>query len=102
MNRINKKPSCADEQESDTLTVSQALSYMLNAVEEKNSNELIHLSTAVDRVLGAPIISSINVPSHCNSAVDGYAIRSEDLPRHGEITRLPIVAQVVAGHPYHG
>jgi len=102
MNRINKKPSCDDEQESDLLTVSQALKHMLNTVEEKNSLELIHLSTAVDRVLGKPIVSSIHVPSHCNSAVDGYAIRSVDLPHHGEIIHLPIVALVVAGHPYHG
>ncbi|MDX2425865.1 MAG: molybdopterin molybdenumtransferase MoeA, partial [Cycloclasticus sp.] len=102
MSTLKIQSSCDDENEHGTLTVEQALHNMLNAVTEKMGAEQIHLTEAVDRVLTKAIVSSINVPSHQNSAVDGYAVHHSDLPSADETTRLTIVGQVVAGHPYKG
>lgn len=102
MSTLKIQSSCDDENEHGTLTVEQALHNMLNAVTEKMGAEQIHLTEAVDRVLAKAIVSSVNVPSHENSAVDGYALHHSDLPSADETTRLTIVGRVVAGHPYKG
>lgn len=102
MSTLTVQSSCGDENENDTLPVSQALQNMLNAVSDKHHSEQTQLTNAVDRVLAKPIISPINVPAHRNSAVDGYAIHQTDLPVNGEIKSLRVVGRVVAGHPYQG
>lgn len=106
MNTLNIQPSCGDENEQGTLIVEQALQNMLNAVDEKTTLERINLADAVDRILAEPIISPINVPSHRNSAVDGYAVMRSDLPSSlasgSGIKSLNVIAKVVAGHPYSG
>ncbi len=102
MNRVDVQSSCSDDDEADTLSVDAALLKMLNAVAEKSGSEHIPLTSAVDRILAAPFLSPINVPSHRNAAVDGYAIIHTDLPSSGEIKTLNIVGRIVAGHPYKG
>ncbi|TOK94957.1 hypothetical protein CGI09_27285, partial [Vibrio parahaemolyticus] len=51
---------------------------------------------AYGRVLAEHIISPVNVPQYTNSAMDGYAIRSDDVDRDS----YQIVAEVMAGHAY--
>jgi molybdopterin molybdotransferase len=58
--------------------------------------EEVSLHTALGRVLAADVVAGINVPPFDNSAVDGFAVRSEDLNADGE-TRLEIVERVTAG-----
>jgi molybdopterin molybdotransferase len=48
------------------------------------------------RVLGENIISPINVPAHDNSAMDGYAVRFQDLDERRE-TILNIAGSIFAG-----
>lgn len=102
MSTLKTQSSCGDTNEQGTLSVEQALQNMLNAVSQVTRSEHIHLSDAVDRVLAKPISSPVNVPSHRNSAVDGYAIMKADLPANDMIKTLAIVGRVVAGHPYKG
>lgn len=102
MSMIDTQSSCDDEKEFGTLSVDDARQKMLNAVTEKAVYEQVHLTDAIDRTLAKPIISSIDVPSHRNSAVDGFAIAQIDLPKKGDIKTLNVVARVVAGHPYQG
>ena len=52
------------------------------------------------RVLAEDVLSSIDVPSHDNSAMDGYAFRGSDLGS-GDVT-LVIAGKAYAGHPYQG
>lgn len=61
--------------------------------------ETVPLEQALDRVLAQPVISSVNVPSHDNSAMDGYALRLVDLQQSGT---LPLAGQSLAGHPFNG
>jgi len=46
-------------------------------------------------------VSTINVPSHTNSAMDGYALHGAELSAAGE-TRLEVVGTSAAGRPFSG
>lgn len=63
--------------------------------------EQLALRSALNRILAEEIISTINVPSYDNSAMDGYAVRSADLPGSGE-TELRLVGKSFAGQPFDG
>lgn len=60
--------------------------------------ENVSIRDALGRVLAEDIIAPRDVPPHDNSAVDGFAVRFEDLSADGE-TRLPVTARIAAGHP---
>ncbi|WP_422135208.1 molybdopterin molybdotransferase MoeA [Endozoicomonas sp. ALD040] len=61
--------------------------------------ETVALADSLDRVISEAIISPVNVPSHDNSAMDGYAVRFSDLAPH---SILPLAGKSLAGHPYQG
>ena len=41
----------------------------------------------------------MNVPSHTNSAMDGFALRGSDLPGDGT-AELVLAGEALAGHPF--
>lgn len=55
--------------------------------------ETVSLLAASGRVLAADCVSAIDVPGHCNSAMDGYALRVADLSAATPVLR---VAQRIA------
>lgn len=57
--------------------------------------ETVPLSQATGRVLAADCVSAIDVPGHCNSAMDGYALRAADLD--GETPVLRVAQRIAAG-----
>jgi molybdopterin molybdotransferase len=57
----------------------------------------VTLREAEGRVLAADLFAPVDLPPFDNSAVDGYAVRAEDLDATGE-TRLAIVDRAAAGH----
>jgi molybdopterin molybdotransferase len=59
--------------------------------------ETVPLREAAGRVLADDIIAPVHVPPFDNSAVDGYAVRADDLDAVRE-TSLTIVDRVAAGH----
>lgn len=63
--------------------------------------ERMHLRSALGRVLAQPVVSTLNVPSHDNSAMDGYAMRCADLHADAE-TSLKVVGASFAGKPFGG
>ena len=58
--------------------------------------ETVALLEADGRVLALDLVASQHVPSFTNSAVDGYALRGDDLPRDSERV-FPIVGRLQAG-----
>ncbi|MEJ2344561.1 MAG: molybdopterin molybdotransferase MoeA [Gammaproteobacteria bacterium] len=52
-------------------------------------------------VLAEEIRAPVDVPSHTNAAVDGYAVRGDDL-REGETVVLRLCGDAFAGHPFTG
>jgi molybdopterin molybdotransferase len=58
----------------------EALRNILGQVPSPPEPEDCELSRALGRVLAADILAPINVPAADNSAMDGYAVRAQDLP----------------------
>jgi len=63
--------------------------------------ERLPVRAALGRVLARDIVSPINVPSHDNSAMDGYAVRSDDL-RAAEPVTLIEIGTAYAGREFSG
>jgi molybdopterin molybdotransferase len=65
--------------------------------------ERADLFSCLGRVLAEDVTAPYNVPPHDNSAMDGYAVRSEDVK--GASPKAPVVLEVVedlpAGHVSH-
>jgi molybdopterin molybdotransferase len=97
----NPEPSCTDIYEPGLISVKDALSQILSDVPAIFGYERLNIEKARGRTLYEPVIAAFNVPPHTNSAVDGYAMRSSDLPVHGEC-RLEIIGHAFAGKPYSG
>jgi molybdenum cofactor synthesis domain len=66
-----------------------------------SERETVGLRDALGRVLAEPVRAAVDVPSHRNSAMDGYALASPDLPQNGSAA-LEIVGTSWAGRPYEG
>jgi molybdopterin molybdotransferase len=90
------QPSCAEASDTTSLTVAQARERIRAVLQPFTEHEQVPIRQALGRVLGNDCISSIDVPSHTNSAVDGYAFIGTDLPRD-EARKYRIVATVMAG-----
>ncbi|MFZ4760184.1 MAG: gephyrin-like molybdotransferase Glp [Burkholderiaceae bacterium] len=59
--------------------------------------ERVGIRDALDRVLGRDVISPIDVPAHDNSAMDGWAVRAQDLVGQ---TALRAIGTAFAGTPF--
>lgn len=86
---------CDSVQQTPLNTVEQTLALLLAQVQPLEDTETLPLEAALGRVLALDVISSMNVPPHDNSAMDGYALNSQDL--HGDATRLPVAGRICAG-----
>ena len=93
--------SCADDYDPDSMPVAKAREFIQSFLAPITGTEKINIRAALGRVLAEDIVSTINVPAHINSAMDGYAVRFNDLNAHGE-TVLRMVGTAFAGKPYAG
>jgi molybdopterin molybdotransferase len=81
------------------LTLDDALTVALGSIQSICDTESVPLLQAYGRVLAADLHARLDVPPHDNSAMDGYTVHLADL-QHDQSTRLPIIGQALAGHPY--
>ncbi|MFT5643082.1 MAG: molybdopterin molybdotransferase [Janthinobacterium sp.] len=88
--------SCLSDYDPDALPVRHAQRIIRDFIEPIDAHEKVALRAALNRVLALDVISNISVPSHDNSAMDGYALRSSDL-NPDSATDLAVVATVYAG-----
>src|SRR5574343_1500319 len=79
----------------DMLSYEDALAHLLSLVPPPPGVEHINTLQALGRVLAERVVSPLNVPPHDNSAMDGYALRAQDVPQAG--TRLPVSQRIPAG-----
>jgi len=96
---IQTQPSCDDDYDPESLTCEAALQRLLDAVTPLDGQERVHVRGALGRVLAEPVIARFDVPAHTNSAMDGYAVSSADLPAEG-INELQVVGASFAGKPF--
>jgi molybdopterin molybdotransferase len=65
-------------------TLQEALARISAEISPVDGFESVATRDALDRVLYAPIHSTLDVPAHTNSAMDGYALDGAQLPGEGE------------------
>lgn len=103
MNKSIPVSSACDTPQKQTpwLNVNDAINRMTSSVKKTQKTEVVAIRDALNRVLAKDIISTINVPPYANSAMDGYAFNSTDLPDSGENT-VTMIGKSFAGIPFNG
>ncbi|WP_190332161.1 bifunctional molybdopterin-guanine dinucleotide biosynthesis adaptor protein MobB/molybdopterin molybdotransferase MoeA [Vibrio sp. S17_S38] len=86
------------------LSVDQGLNKILATLKTPTIIESASLLEARLRILGDDIHSPINVPAYQNSAMDGYAVRSQDIIASQKntttINSFEVVAKIMAGSSF--
>ena len=83
------------------LSVLEAQTAILDAIESINQQELIALPQALGRVLAETLYSPIAVPPQNNSAMDGYGFDSSEIIENQTFT-LSVIGTSWAGKPFTG
>ena len=78
------------------MSVDEAVAIIASRVTAVRESEIVALDVADGRVLAADLAAPLPLPPFTNSAVDGYAVRSADLPKGGGV--FPVRGRVQAGH----
>lgn len=80
-------------------SVKQAENLILNLVQPLTDQEVIPLESALGRILAQPVTSKLDFPYWDNSAMDGYAVRFNDVQGCSQVNPaiLDIVAEIPAG-----
>src|ERR1700693_4099757 len=77
--RTLREASCADDYDPNSMPVAKARELIRSFLAPMTAVERAHVRSALGRVLAEDVVSPIAVPGHDNSAMDGYAVRFEDL-----------------------
>jgi len=96
---IKKDISCLDDFDPESLLPDQARSKILEVLSPVETTEKCTVRQCLDRILAEDIVSTIDVPSGTNSAMDGYAINAKDLPVTGT-NDVKMIGTSLAGTPY--
>ena len=81
------------------IPVADAEQALLEQVSSITDSEVVSLPDAIGRVLADPVASTIDVPPHANSAMDGYAVLGRSLPASGN-RQFNVVGTALAGKPW--
>ena len=83
------------------ISVTDAQARILREIEPVRDVEPVPVARALRRVLAQDVLAPFDIPPADNSAVDGYAVHREDIPREGR-QRLRVVADLPAGWIFEG
>ena len=93
--------SCLAGYDPNALPSETAREFIARLVPRVEAVEMLALRSALGRTLARDIVSAIDVPSHDNSAMDGYALRGLDLAHDGATT-LRLAGTGYAGAAFGG
>ena len=93
--------SCVAGYDPNALPVDKAQEFIARLVPRVTAVESLALRASLGRVLARDIVSPIDVPSHDNSAMDGYALRGSDLAA-GSDSVLQVAGSSFAGLAFDG
>jgi molybdopterin molybdotransferase len=83
------------------LQLDEARRRMIADIAPVTGEESVALGDALGRVLARAVHSNVDVPSHRNSAMDGYALAGRELPATGSAA-FEVVGTSRAGRPFAG
>lgn len=84
-----------------TMTVDEAQLFISQQLKPLSCINKVAIRSSLGRYLAEDVYSTINVPSHINSAMDGYAINGSDVSEQTE-TQFEVSETVYAGQPIKG
>lgn len=90
-----------DDFDPNSVRVDEARKRILDALNTVSGIEQLAVRQCLSRVLAEDIHSTIDVPSHINSAMDGYALKGSDIPADGTAS-LDVIGRAMAGAPFSG
>ena len=93
--------SCADDYDPNSMPVDKARAFIHQFLDPVTAHARVPVRDALGRVLAEDVVSPVDVPSHRNSAMDGWAMRFVDLDADGEST-LEETGASFAGKPFMG
>ena len=98
---MNKLADDCFNQVEDLMSTAEALAVLRErtVIVTQDRLESLPLSQGLGRILAKDVISGLDVPPHANSAVDGYALRHQDLSPD-KPTDFAIQGRSAAGHPF--
>jgi molybdopterin molybdotransferase len=96
-----KALSSADDYDPNSMPVDKAREHIGAFLAPVSATERLHIRAALGRVLAEDVISPVDVPGYDNSAMDGFAVRFDDLRQDAE-TRLRLAGTALAGKPFAG
>ena len=83
------------------ISVQDGQNQILRQLAESTPPEVVAVTRARDRVLAEDLLAPFDVPPTDNSAVDGYAVASDDVPA-AKTRELDVVAEIMAGAMFAG
>ncbi|WP_438863328.1 molybdopterin molybdotransferase MoeA [Neptunicella sp.] len=89
--------SCCDAP--GLIPIELAMEKIWQTIQPLTDAEILPLAQSVGRVLAEDICSPIDVPGYDNSAMDGYALRIEDIGKHHKLAQI---GKSFAGKPFQG
>ena len=98
---LSEIASCVSGYDPNALPVAQAQEFIARLVPRVQTVEMLPIRSALGRVLARDIVSAFDVPSHDNSAMDGYALRGSELSANGD-TVLQVAGTGFAGAQFGG
>ncbi len=93
--------SASSDYDPNSMPVDKAREHIRAYLKPLIATERVNIRAALGRVLAEDVTSPVNVPQHDNSAMDGYAVRFEDLKVEGDTT-LKVLGTAFAGKPFEG
>ena len=99
MQSLQQIASCVAGYDPNALPVVKASEFIARLVPRVQAVESLAIRSALGRVLARDLVSGIDVPSHDNSAMDGYALRSTDLLGAAD-TLIKVAGTAYAGTPF--
>ncbi|RPH42906.1 MAG: molybdopterin molybdenumtransferase MoeA [Burkholderiales bacterium] len=93
--------SCLSDFDPRAVPVARAREAIERFVVPVDCVERVAIRASLDRVLARDVISPIDVPAHDNSAMDGWALRSQDLSADADTPLVPI-GTAYAGVAFEG
>ena len=86
--------SCCSTSSTKLIPLDEALTLLVDSAVAITEESTVNLDEAFGRVLSKAVASTINVPAWDNSAMDGYAVRYDDIKK---LDQLPVVQRIAAG-----
>ena len=92
--------SCKDDFDPNSLTPDEANKRIKQNIRVVTESEMVAIRDSLGRILAKQIVSTMNVPSATNSAMDGYAIRGQDIPDSG-VKPFQLIGNSFAGNAFN-